>query len=387
MNENEKRKEFLKNLISQVDELAFEKECEKMKPGINEIADGYRSYIADLGEGFLKMVERYNQCIQIARYNEVVGDTKIKARIKDFSSSCTNTEVKMLDDVFGMEIVTSTELEKEFFILFNYLLFDIGEGKDKKFNKSSGYIAYHCRGDYNPKEGDFKKLIKETIENAKVKEYKYSKSGIAAKDKKNLVDAFPTLKDVLNNPRHLKEVTDTLIEMLEHMKKIDLSKTNMPILEFHFLTNEVEQTALRGTANHADYKKTNQKLIEDYFMDGRLIRGINAPWKFVSNGDKIILQDFYDTLLDNWNFLRDEIVEKRKMGKEKSEEETNAKFDRLTATVFPFLRKYLDTSYKYDEKKEEKWGLLKVILVTNKIDFNYEEVKPIEDGLLEYLEK
>ena len=50
-------------------------------------------------------------------------------------------------------------------------------------------------------------------------------------------------------------------------------------------------------------------------MNGRLIRGINAPWKFESSGQNMVLQDFYKTLLENWPFLRDEIAEKRKAGR------------------------------------------------------------------------
>lgn len=385
--ENEKRKEFIKQLTSQVDSITvkkIEEENKKLQPTIGELADGYKSYIMDLGEGFLEIAEKYNECIQIAKYNEFVGDVKVKARIKDFSSSCTNTDVKLLDDVFGMELVTATEFEKEVLTLFNHLLFDIN--KDKKYNKKSGYIAYHCMGDFSPKEGYLPDIIKDIILNTKTREYRYTKNEPNNKDKKNLVDVFPNLQSYIRNSRNLAELIGVMSEMVEHMKEIDMPIMNMPIVEFHFLTKAVEQEAIRGTASHANYKNINTKLIEDYFMDGRLIRGINAPWKFVSDGEKLKLQDFYDTLLENWPFLRDEIVEKRKLGKERKEESIISKFDKLTATQFSFFRKYLNENYQYsDEQKAENWGLLKGIIIANRIDSTNKKVKSIEDGLVEYL--
>lgn len=387
MNDNEKRKEFIKQLTSQVDSITvkkIEEENKKLQPTIGELADGYKSYIMDLGEGFLEIAEKYNECIQIAKYNEFVGDVKVKARIKDFSSSCTNTDVKLLDDVFGMELVTATEFEKEVLTLFNHLLFDIN--KDKKYNKKSGYIAYHCMGDFSPKEGYLPDIIKDIILNTKTREYRYTKNEPNNKDKKNLVDVFPNLQSYIRNSRNLAELIGVMSEMVEHMKEIDMPIMNMPIVEFHFLTKAVEQEAIRGTASHANYKNINTKLIEDYFMDGRLIRGINAPWKFVSDGEKLKLQDFYDTLLENWPFLRDEIVEKRKLGKERKEESIISKFDKLTATQFSFFRKYLNENYQYsDEQKAENWGLLKGIIIANRIDSTNKKVKSIEDGLVEYL--
>ena len=362
------------------------------------MADGYRSYVADLGEGFLEVVEKYNESLQIAKYNEIIGDTKVKARIKDFSSACTNTDVKMLDDVFGMEIVTATEFEKEVLILFNHLLFDID--RDKKYNKKSGYVSYHCTGDFSPRTENLSNLIRKIVENSKTKEYRYTKNETSNKDKKNLVDIFPNLKIYIKNSRNLYELTDVLSDMLDYMKKAKIVKEKTPIIEFHFLTRAVEQEAIRGRASHSNYKKVNHRLIEDYFMNGRLIRGINAPWKFVSCEDRMKLQDFYDTLLENWPFLKDEIVEKRRKGKERKEEDIISKFDKVTAKQFSFLGKYINEEKLYTEiEKTENWGLLKGILVANRIDFllgidysskyyfNHEKVKSIEDGILEYLTK
>ena len=385
----DKRKEFLRKFAIQVKEIKkdkLNKENEIMKPKIGEVVDGYKGFIKALGEGFLQIAECYNECLQIASINELIGDAKLKARIKDFSSSKTNTDLKTLDDVFGMEVVTATEFEKEVLMLFNYLAFDIN--KDKKYNKTTGYVAYHCMGDFYPKEGYSQEKIIQIVKESKTREYKYSKNQPNYNDKRNLVPVFPILQEYISNSNYLKELSRVLEEMLEYIKLTDVTKEETPVIEFHFLTTEKEQEALRGAkANHANYKKANQKLIEEYFMQGRLIRGINAPWKFVGTKEGLKLQDFYETLLENWPFLKDEIVEKRNSGSEKRDKETISKFDVLTASQFTFLRKYLAEDYIYpEEKNSEKWGLLKALIIANKIENNGNS-QSIQDGLTTGIDK
>lgn len=111
---NERRREFIKTFAVQVKGLMdkkFNKENEEMKPTLGELADGYRSFIADLGEGFLEVLEKYNECLQIAKKSKLIEDIQLRARIKDFSSSLSNTEEKLLDDVFGMELVTGKDID------------------------------------------------------------------------------------------------------------------------------------------------------------------------------------------------------------------------------------------------------------------------------------
>lgn len=418
MGQNEQRKKFIEQFavnVSQIerkkhlekfaghvikikDKKTFEEEAEKMKPTMSEVADGYRSYIADLGEGFLEIVETYNECLYIAKQNGLIENMKVKARIKDFSSSSSNTDAKLLDDVFGMELVTGkkfeeselepselekAKLEKEILILFNHLAFNIN--KDKIYNKRTGYNAYHCMGDFSPKNGDLKSIIKKIVNETKTREYKYSKHEPNYNSKKDMVNVFPLLIDYIKNDEDLNTLTRVMEEMIEYMKTITVQKKDTPIIEFHFLTSEAEKKAITGSASHATYKKINPTLIEDYFLNGRLIRGINAPWKFESEGQKMRLQDFYTTLLENWPFLTDEIEQKRKLGKEEREKNRISKFDKLTATQFPFLRKYLGENNRYDEKTSENWGLLRAMLIANRIDFNDKSLKPIEDEIVEFL--
>jgi len=388
----DQRKEFLEKFAVQVKgikEIKLNEEIERMKHGIEEVIDGYKSFIEALGGGFLEIAENYNECLRIAKMNMLIGDTRLRARIKDFSSSSTNTDKKILDDVFGMEIVTGTEDEKEILMLFNHLAFETS--KDKKYNKiNTGYAAYHCMGDLNPKDENLKEKIIHIVKEAKTREYKYSKSEPNYNDKKNLVPVFPILQEYISDPDNLNELVRVLEEMVEFMKLTETKKHNIPVIEFHFLTSEKAQEALYGAkANHANYKKANQKLIEDCFLSGKLIRGINAPWKFEggTNTEGLKLQDFYETLSENWPFLKDEIVYKRTLGEEIKDKEKISKYDVLTASQFPFLRKYLNGNYQYNEEKNsEKWGLLKALMIAYKIDKN-ENYKNIEEGIITGMEQ
>lgn len=367
--DNDKRKEFIERFAVQVKSLRdakFNEESEKMQPTIGELADGYRSYIADLGEGFLQIAENYNMCIEIAKQNELIGDVKLKARIKDFSSARINSDKKILDDVFGMEIVAPTETEKEILMLFNHLMFDIS--KDKKYNKPTGYKAYHCMGDFSPKDVNIKEWIKDTVENSETREYKRSKVGRPiVYDKRSMVSIFPTLRKYIKNQKELNELTETFEEMKEYMETID-PELILPVIETQFKTAEVAENALRGTAAHSKYKPADEKMIEAKFEKGELIRGINSPWKFEGTSRGLKLQDFYDTLLENWPFVKRIIVYRRSQGKEAKDREKVSIFDSLTASQFPFLRKYIPYA-KYDEsKKEEKWGALKVAMIANRLD-------------------
>lgn len=384
--DNSRREKFISELtkgvkLDEKQRQAFYQKNENgsLNPEIGEIIDGYRDYIFDLGGSFLDITELYNKCLKIAKSSELIGDVKLKARIKDFSSSCTNTNTKMLDDVFGVELVTATEFEKEILMLFNHLLFDIQN--DKKYNKETGYIAYHCTGDFSPKEyGNLEERIKRILGQAKTREYKKSRhSDSKSKNISNLVDVFKILPNELSNPKRLKEISKVLEKMLEYAKMNDILEETIPIIEFHFLTAEVDYEATRGRASHSNYKSVNTKLIKEYYNNGRLIRGINAPLKFVATDNGLTMQQFEETLMENWPFLKDDIVRKRNLGKDKEDLEKVGSSDVLTAYQFPFLRKYIESGKKYQEDlKEEKWGILKTLIILNRIDMRKTTLKSLE---------
>ena len=390
MDENEKRKRFLKQFAVQVSGIErkleeerkkFDEETERMKPTIGEIADGYRGFISDLGEGFLEIVENYNMCLEIAKQHEIIGDVKLKARIKDFSSSRINSDKKILDDVFGMEIVAPTEIEKEILMLFSHLEFSIS--KDKKYNKPSGYVAYHCMGDFSPKgeDIDIEEWIKNTVFSRETKEYKRSKEITNYSSRKNMVPIFPKLKQFIKDPESLTELAKAFEEMKEYMDTTN-TELQLPIIETQFKTVEVEENALRGTASHSKYKPVDEGMIENKFRNGQLIRGINSPWKFEGTKNGLKLQNFYETLIQNWPFLKKTIVERRNAGKEGKDRRISAKFDYLIAAQFPFLRKYIPQAKYDDSKRDEIWGALKIAMIVNRLD----ETEPLEDELLAQIE-
>ena len=345
----------------------------KREPSSGDLVEGYKKFIQDLGNEFFKIVETYIKCISIAKNNELIGNTQLKARIKDFSSCYTNTDTKLLDDVFGIEIVTATEREKEFFMLFNHLIFNIIN--DKKYNKHSGYRAYHCTGDLKTdiklSEDSIEQIVNDILKKARTREYRYTKHETNYKDGL-MNNIFNNIPDKEKNPTEYKRMIKALLQMIQIINQLDINKSGTPIIEFHFLTSEVEQEAIRGKDSHSNYKKTNEKLIKQFFRDGRLFRGINSPWKFEVIDNKLVLQDFYKTLIENWPFLIDDIVKKRDQGTEIIDRENNYKFDKLLSVQFPFLCNYLEGDIgPYSERqKNEMWGVLKSIIISNSIYLN-----------------
>ena len=95
---NEKRKQFIEQFAIQVSGIKenkerqrkqFDEQTKNMKPTIGEIADGYRSFISDLGEGFLEIAENYNMCLEIAKTYEIIGDVKLPTSIMSIPVNIT----------------------------------------------------------------------------------------------------------------------------------------------------------------------------------------------------------------------------------------------------------------------------------------------------------
>ena len=363
---NEQREKFVEQL-RKLESKRFYEESKIKEPTLWEIADGYRSFIEDLGPGFMEILESLNVCLQIAKQRGLIGkDSNLNARIKDFSSSLINSDKKILDDIFGVEIVSENDFENELMILFCNIVFNIS--KDKKYNKTNGYRAYHCMGDFKPKDGDLRETIISTIQQAKTVEYKRSKSEPNYKDKKRMISLFPNLQNIINNSKVIDMIVSVFSEMLEYINITDRSSV-IPEIEMHFITKKDKEVSLTGSAAHSKYKGANQKQIIQKFKQGKLIRGINSPWKFYGTKKGMKLQDFYKTLEENWEFLGPHIRKRRELGKEEKDNKLTEKFDILTATIYSFLRKYVRYNYKIgDDKKEEIWGILKAAILTDRIE-------------------
>lgn len=344
-----------------------------------EIVDGYKGLVCDLGGEFLKIVEAILEAIKIAKRNEILGErTGIKFRIKDFSSSLRNTEKKSLDDFFGMEFVTATQQEKEFIMLFFHLAFDII--KDKKLDKSNGYNAYHCTGDLKLRKFDISSKIYEIVQMSKTLKYKDNPLNLKKDNREGDIQKTKTFDHIdylLENDKD--NVKSTLKEMLEilYEKLENIDPDNVPMIECHFMTAEVEQNAITGTASHSKYKTVNEKLIVEMFNSGKLFRGINTPWKFTTLPDgKIQLQDIYQTFIETWPFLKEHIVMRRKRGLEKQDKKNNEGCDKLLATQFPFLEPFVEKNELKNKNANELWGALKQCMIVYSLD-NDAEFKEI----------
>lgn len=191
------------------------------------------------------------------------------------------------------------------------------------------------------------------------------------------VDIFPYLRKQIEDPQRLDGITSVLEKMLKYMLTVE-TNIDLPIIEFQFKTAEVAENAIRGTSSHSKYKETDERKIRNKLIEGKLIRGVNSPWKFEGTEKGIKLQDFYKTLLENWPFLKDDII-KRRENNEMEDKELFSTYDRLTAEQFPFFRKYIP-EYEYDDiNKEESWQTLKIAMTSNTL----ERDEPLKEDVLE----
>ena len=343
-----------------------------------DIADGYKGLVCDLGGEFIKIVEAIVDSIQVARRNEILGEkTSIKSRIKDYSSSLRNTEKKSLDDFFGMEFVTATQQEKEFLMLFFHLAFDII--KDKKMDKSNGYNAYHCTGDLKLREFDINSKIDEMVQSSETYLYKDNPLNLTKDNQEKSVQRTKTFESINflleDDKENVKSTLEEMIKVLsEKLRNVDFSK--VPMIECHFMTAEVEQNAITGTASHSKYKTVDEKLIEEMFNSGKLFRGINTPWKFTTLPDgRIQLQDIYQTYIETWPFLKEHIVRRRKRGFEGKDVLNTECCDKLLATQFPFLKPFVANNELRSKNEQELWGALKNCMIAYSLDGDAEYQK------------
>jgi len=308
------------------------------EPILEEIINAYNKYVFDLGGYFLEFAEAYNQALQTVKKTGTIIST-LKIRIKDFSSARSNSEKKELDDMFGMEIATTTELEKEEVILFNELLFGSIKSKEwKKTEKEGGYSAFHNTG--YPEIKEFENLqdkIVETIENSQTEQW--TTSSKKQKERKK-VNIFRILKEEIKDEQKLSKITTTMERMLIKIAESNLDFDKIPMIESHILTLAKQREAIMGESAHYKYKKgIAEDKIKELYETGKLFRGINAPWKWDGREQGLALQRFDETIEQNWPFLSEIIQENRYSGN--VGRMTGEEYDTYFAKIFPFLRKYV----------------------------------------------
>jgi len=367
LTEDEKRKIRVEH-----ERMIIEMRGYKREPSIEEIIEGYKRFIQDMGGNFIEFAEAYNNVLQVAReYGHI--NAHLTVRIKDFSSSKSNTDNKELDDMFGMEIATSTEEQKEILTLFNELIFN--NIKSKIWNKKKeegGYEAYHSTGTIQiNEEVDLKAKIIDIIDNTEVEEWTSSKDKYIDPEQRKKSSPYKNLKKVIKHPLEQKWLVALIRKMYETLQRSDLDIESIPMIECHFLTLEKQEEAITGNASHSKYKKGAEAKVQQLFDDEKLFRGINAPWKFVGTDKGLKLQNFDETLRQNWPFLDTSIKLRALEGRGESLTQMSRNFDKMLASQFEFLRDYVDGEICTDPiKKAEIWGKLLMLIMHYRLDFN-----------------
>lgn len=353
--------------------------CEPQKSEKEQQVDAYIEFVKSQGQNFIEFIEVLNDCIGIAEKYELIGDTNIKARIKDFDSSFRNTEKKAVDDTFGVEIIPTTERDREWIMLLTELIFKVGKNKGLRIT-DNGYVAYNQMVSLRDDIADYNfSNIMGIIKNAKIQEKRSHSSS-----KMVTVDKYPILKAQLQSGQNL-EFNDiekrAMIEIVQKLNafrnKIKVFKTcsYMPLIEMQMKTSAVADDAIRGAARHDNYKiqkktgqtqaefelaiKENQERIKRLYQSGYLKRGVNVPIKFERVNKKMIIQKFEDSILDSHPDLRTSIVLDRIDSNMKKTREYNKHTAKLLS-IFPFLKSYVQ--YKGENFTEEIKTELKLLM-------------------------
>jgi len=361
-----------KKIRTEHEQKIIEMRGHKRSPTIDEIIEGYKRFIQDMGGKFIEFAEAYNEVLKVAKeYGHI--NSNLTVRIKDFSSSHSNTDNKELDDMFGMEIATATEEQKEIITLFNELIFN--NLKSKIWNKTEeegGYSAYHSMGTIQlSNDEDLKSKIIDIVENKVVEEWTSSKDKNIEPENRKKISPYKNLKILIENPLELKWLVAMIKKMIETLQSRVCDIEDIPMIECHLLTLEKQEEAITGNAAHSKYKKGLEEKIQQLFEDEKLFRGINAPWKFVGTDKGLKLQNFDETLRQNWPFLDTSIKLRAIEGKAETSVEMSREFDKMLASQFQFLRNYVNGEVCEDPiKKAEIWGRLTMLIMHYRLDFN-----------------
>lgn len=334
------------NFIEEMKVVPTEQE-EKRKREI----EAYKSFLSETLPGYIGLMEAINHTITELEIDGIVGKTKLRARLKSVNSALKNTDEKVLDDIFGFEIITPTERDKEIIMLIIHNLFVGKYVRQKNHNKSNGYFAHHCTGTVKTKldgteasglEGHI--LASETYElkeqyrdMPKKEQKKYRKDEIYCKKPR-----YPILKqEILKNGKideKLQQEFEWALDFIDQYLSEDLNlRRNMPIVEVQFKTSAVEQETKCGRAQHVKYKKVNEEEIRQKYFERKLVRGVDFPFTFIRNNDgELEIEHTNKTLVSMWPFLED-AIEKYK----ESHSCPVANYDMYFARIFPDLEPYI----------------------------------------------
>lgn len=297
-------------------------------------------------------MEAINHTITELEADGMIGKTELKSRVKSINSALGNTDEKALDDIFGFEIVTQNERDKEILMLIIHNLFVEKYIRQKNHNKSNGYFAHHCTGAVKSKlDGTETIGLEKHILEAETNELKEQYRDMPRKEQKKLKKSeifqkkkrYPILRqEIIQNgqiDKNLQENFGWALDFInQYLSEIPDLRKNMPIVEIQFKTKDVEQEAKHGRAQHAKYKKVNEDKIVQAYLDRKLVRGVNFPFIFIRNDEgDLEIEHTSKTLISMWPFLESAVNEYKQ-----THSCPVANYDMYFARVFPDLEPFVE---------------------------------------------
>lgn len=275
----------------------------------------YMQFIKEQAKGFFLILELIREQIMLSIQNgDIVGKDKVRiyARIKGIESALKNEEtneykldesLKILDDIFALTIVADSKKDVQ---VIRQNIFDIlikrpktKKNKYPRINKTikdkdgiekQGYSAYHEYGFLT--ERGFR-----WIENINIDEYRRQVEECLGEENNSSV---------------------SIEELDEIANKTYTSPDELPMLEFHFQTEE-EYIRANGIASHTKYKKSlgmeNEIRIRQKFLHEDFHRFVDIPLMFEwdSRSKQVRLLGRDETLFTMYPYLKQLQAKKEEM--------------------------------------------------------------------------
>lgn len=335
--------------------------------------DIYRQLIDESLHGFIKFMEAINSAITVLEENLVMSNVKFKARIKDAIGTVKNSDKKTLDDIFGFELITPTETDKEILMLLIHKIYDEKFCcRENNHNKSNGYHAHHRVGVLKKQFTGYElEDIESYILSTKTRKLKTEYRDLSRETQLQMptdelyedVYLYPYLREQIIQEGCLdKAIVDALKEAVTVIKEQVEDTSDIPAVEVQFKTASVAEEAIFGKARHNKYKPVDSQEIISSYNSRKLMRGMHFPFKFYRDNGKMRLQPTSITLVEMYPFLREPIINFNK-----SHTGPLASYDMYFATIFPDLKKYVKEISKREPclkvrntNKDAIWSILKL---------------------------
>lgn len=190
-----------------------------------EMGVAYSKFVVEQQQAFIMFINYLNKYInELREKGKVTNFLEIRARIKTSNSTIKNDKNdKILDDIFGIELICASELEIQ--IVRGELEKMLSMIRKKELDKDNGYKALHC----------------------------------------------------------VYKMNDDLIDKLNKNKLQKIGKDYFPVIEAQYKTIEVFYESNYGTASHEKYKNMNMDEIQRLYNAGLLVMGTYIPYMWISD--------------------------------------------------------------------------------------------------------